>query len=185
MTVLSYAGRLLVATPRLMDPNFVRGVILILDHDDDGALGVVINRPTELPLSTVLPGWSDAVVSPPLLFTGGPVAVESALGIGLAAGRGPEQSFKRLTGDLGLVDLDAEPYDVLDGLVGVRVFSGYAGWESGQLEMEVAEGSWYIVEALATDVLDPRPGELWRTVLRRQRNEMAYLANLPDDPTLN
>ena len=97
--MLSYAGQLLVATPRLLDPNFVRCVILMLDHDEDGALGVVINRPTELPLSTVLPGWGDAVVSPPLLFTGGPVAVESALGIGLAAGRGPEQSFKRLTGD--------------------------------------------------------------------------------------
>jgi putative transcriptional regulator len=183
--VLSYAGNLLVATPRLMDPNFMRAVILILDHDEDGALGVVINRPTELPLSAVLPGWGDAVVAPPMLFTGGPVAIESALGIGLAAGHGPEQSFKRLTGDLGLVDLDAEPYDVLDGLVGVRVFSGYAGWEPGQLEMEIAEGSWYTIEALATDVLDPRPDELWRTVLRRQPNEMAYLATLPEDPTLN
>jgi putative transcriptional regulator len=183
--VLSYAGQLLVATPGLMDPNFVRSVILILDHDDDGALGVVINRPTELPLSSVLPGWGEAVVAPPMLFTGGPVAIESALGIGLAAGQGPEQSFKRLTGDVGLVDLDAEPYDVLGGLVGVRVFSGYAGWEPGQLEMEVGEGSWYIVEALATDVLDPRPDELWRTVLRRQPNEMAYLATLPEDPTLN
>jgi putative transcriptional regulator len=185
VTVLSCAGKLLVATPLLIDPNFMRSVILILDHDEDGALGVVLNRPTELPLNTVLPGWGDAVVSPQLLFTGGPVAVESALGIGLAAGRGPEQSFKRLTGDFGLVDLDAEPYDVLDGLVGVRVFSGYAGWESSQLEMEIGEGSWYIVEALATDVLDPRPDELWRTVLRRQPNEMAYLANLPDDPALN
>jgi putative transcriptional regulator len=183
--MLSYAGRLLVATPRLIDPNYVRAVILILDHDEDGALGVVINRPTELPLSAVLPGWGDAVVAPPLLFTGGPVAIESALGIGLAAGAGPEQSFKRLTGDFGLVDLDAEPYDVLDGLVGVRIFSGYAGWEPGQLEMEIDEGSWYIVEALATDVLDPRPGELWRAVLRRQPNEMAYLASLPEDPSLN
>jgi putative transcriptional regulator len=160
-------------------------VLLMLDHDDEGALGVVLNRPTELPLSAVLPGWGDAVVAPPLLFTGGPVAEESALAIGLAAGRGPAQSFKRLTGDFGLVDLDAEPYDVLDGLVGLRVFSGYAGWGPGQLELEVAEGSWYVVGAQASDVLDPRPGELWRTVLRRQPNEMAYLATLPDDPALN
>ena len=183
--MLSYAGYLLVATPRLVDPNFARSVILVLDHDDDGALGVVINRPTELPLSAVLPGWGEAVVAPPLLFTGGPVSEESALAIGLAAGAGPGQAFKRLTGDFGLVDLDAEPYDVLDGLVGVRVFSGYAGWSPGQLEDEIAEGSWYIIEALATDVLDPRPGELWRTVLRRQPNEMAYLATLPEDPSLN
>jgi putative transcriptional regulator len=183
--MVSYAGRLLVATYRLIDPNFSRAVILLLDHDEDGALGVVINRPTELPLSAVLPGWSEAVVAPPLLFTGGPVSVESALAIGLAAGDGPDESFKRLTGDFGLVDLDAEPYEVLDGLVGVRVFSGYAGWEAGQLEYEIEEGSWYVVEALTTDVLNPRPTDLWRTVLRRQPNELAYLATLPDDPTLN
>jgi putative transcriptional regulator len=181
----SYSGYLLVATPLLTDANFSRSVILLLDHDDDGALGVVLNRPTQLPLSAVLPGWGDAVVSPQLLFAGGPVSEESALAIGLASGAGPADSFKRLIGDFGLVDLDAEPYDVLGGLVGVRVFSGYAGWGSGQLEAEIAEGSWYLVEARATDVLDPRPGELWRAVLRRQPNEMAYLATLPDDPSLN
>jgi len=183
--MLSYAGKLLIATPRLIDPNFVRTVILLLDHDDDGALGVVINRPSELPLSRVLPTWSDVVVAPPMLFTGGPVSVESALAIGLAAGDGPEEAFKRLTGDLGLVDLDVEPNDVLDGLVGVRVFSGYAGWGAGQLEFEIAEGSWYIVEAVTTDVLHPRPAELWREVLRRQPNELAYLATMPDDPMMN
>jgi putative transcriptional regulator len=181
----SYSGQLLVATPRLTDPNFTRSVILLLDHDEDGALGVVLNRPTQLPLSAVLPGWGEAVVAPQLLFTGGPVSEESALAIGLAAGSGPGESFKRLTGDYGLVDLDAEPYDVLGGLVGVRVFSGYAGWGSGQLEEEILEGSWYLVDALTTDVLDPRPDQLWRRVLRRQPNEMAYLATLPDDPSLN
>jgi putative transcriptional regulator len=182
---VSYAGKLLVATPRLVDPNFVQTVILLLDHDDDGALGVVINRPSELPLSRVLPTWSDVVVAPPLLFAGGPVSVESALAIGLAAGDVPDDAFKRLTGDFGLVDLDAEPHEALDGLVGVRVFSGYAGWGSGQLEFEIAEGSWYVVEALTTDVLNPRPAELWRTVLRRQPNELAYVATMPDDPTMN
>jgi putative transcriptional regulator len=181
----SYAGRLLVATPRLIDPNFARTVILLLDHDDDGALGVVINRPSELPLHAVLPTWSDAVADPPLLFAGGPVETDAALGVALAVGVGPADAFKRLTGDYGLVDLEAEPFEVLGGLVGVRVFSGYAGWGSGQLEFELEEGSWYVVEAMTTDVLDPDPTHLWRTVLRRQAGDLAYLATLPDDPTLN
>jgi putative transcriptional regulator len=181
----SYAGRLLVATPRLIDPNFARTVILLLDHDEDGALGVVINRPTRLPLHAVLPSWSDAVVDPPLLFTGGPVDTESALGVALAVGGGPLDSFKRLAGDYGLVDLEAEPFEVLGGVVGVRVFSGYAGWDSGQLEYEIVEGSWYVVEAMTTDVLHPDPDGLWREVLRRQPGDLAYLATLPEDPTLN
>lgn len=180
-----YAGRLLVATPRLLHPDFARAVVFLLDHDDEGALGVVINRPTELPLHAVLPAWSDAVVDPPMLFTGGPVETESALGVAVAAGLGPEDAFKRLVGDYGLVDLEAEPLHVLGGVVGVRVFSGYAGWGSGQLEFEIQEGSWYVVEAEATDVLDPKPEHLWRTVLRRQPGDLAYLATLPEDPTLN
>jgi putative transcriptional regulator len=183
--MLSTAGRLLVATPQLLDPNFARAVIFMLDHDDEGALGVVINQPTELPLHAVLPTWSDAVAEPPLLFTGGPVSVESALGVALAVGNGPAEAFKRLTGDYGLVDLDAEPFEVLGSLVGVRVFSGYAGWERGQLEAEIEEGSWYLVDAVGTEVLTPEPELLWRQVLRRQPGDLAYLATMPDDPTLN
>jgi putative transcriptional regulator len=181
----SLAGRLLVATPKLRDPNFARAVIFILDHDDEGALGVVINRPTELPLHAVLPTWSDAVAAPPLLFTGGPVSAESALGVALAVGGGPPEAFKRLTGDYGLVNLDVEPFEVIGALVGVRVFSGYAGWEPGQLEFEIEEGSWYVVDVVATDVLSPEPELLWRQVLRRQPGDLAFLATLPDDPTLN
>jgi putative transcriptional regulator len=181
----SYAGRLLVASPRLVDPTFARAVVFLLDHDEEGALGVVINRPTELPLHAVLPSWSDAVVEPQMLFTGGPVETDSALGVALASGVGPVDAFKRLIGDYGLVDLEAEPLSVLGEVVGVRVFSGYSGWESGQLEYEIEEGSWYVVEAVTTDVLDPEPEHLWRTVLRRQPGDLAYLATLPEDPTLN
>ena len=180
-----FAGRLLVATPRLIDPNFARSVVLLLDHDDEGALGVVINRPSGLSLNAVLPAWSDTVVAPAMLFAGGPVSTDSALAVGLAGAALPGQGFKRLTGDYGLVDLDSEPWEVAPGLTGIRVYSGYAGWGNGQLEEEIAEGSWYVLEALPDDVFTPHPEQLWRSVLRRQPNEMAYLATFPDDPTLN
>ncbi len=180
-----HAGQLLLATPRLVDPNFARAVIFLLDHDDDGALGVVINRPSQLPLSTVLPSWGSMVTAPSLLFSGGPVAPESALAVGLSLGDGPGEGFKRLTGDYGLVDLDADPSRLLADLVGVRVFSGYAGWGVGQLEAELAEGSWYLANALPQDLLDPDPERLWRSVLRRQPGELAYVATFPRDPSQN
>ncbi|MBA2559721.1 MAG: YqgE/AlgH family protein [Propionibacteriales bacterium] len=180
-----HCGQLLVATPKLLDPNFARTVILLLDHDVEGALGVVINRPSELPLRAVLPPWAEAATEPQMLFSGGPVSPESALGVGLCIGAGPADGFKRLMGDYGLVDLDAEPGDLLPDLVGVRVFSGYAGWGGEQLEAEIGEGSWYVVNAVATDLLNPEPDRLWRSVLRRQPGELAYVANFPDDPTMN
>ncbi len=180
-----HTGQLLVATPRLLDPNFRRGVLFVLDHDSDGALAVVLNRPSELPLEVVLPGWGQAVVEPPLLFSGGPVAQDSALAVGLAVGAGPDLGFKRLSGEYGLVDLDLPAESLLSDLQGVRVFSGYAGWGEGQLEAEIAEGSWYVVNAVPTDVLTPEPAGLWSTVLRRQHHELAYVANFPDDPSMN
>jgi len=181
----SYSGQLLVATPMLVDPNFARAVIFLLDHDEDGALGVVINRPSQLPVRAVLPAWADTVSEPSVLFAGGPVAQDSALAVGMSSGPGPEVGFRRLTGDFGLVDLDAEPTDVEAGLVGVRVFSGYAGWNPGQLEEELDEGSWYLVSTLAEDLLNPMPELLWRSILRRQPGELAYVATFPDDPTMN
>lgn len=180
-----HTGQLLLATPRLIDPNFARAVILLLDHDEDGALGVIINRPSQLPLSAVLPTWTSVVTMPQLLFSGGPVSPESALAVGLSLGDGPGEGFKRLTGDYGLVDLDADPSDLQSDLVGVRIFSGYAGWGSGQLEAELGEGSWYLAPAIPHDLLDPEPERLWRAVLRRQPGELAYVANFPDDPSMN
>ncbi|MBA2444656.1 MAG: YqgE/AlgH family protein [Nocardioidaceae bacterium] len=180
-----YAGQLLVATPELLHPEFNRTVVLLLDHDEDGAIGVVLNRPMELPLRAVLPDWAESVAAPHLLFSGGPVSRESALAVGLSLGDGPADSFRRLTGDFGLIDLDAEPGSVLQDLIGLRVFSGYAGWGHEQLTAEIEEGSWYIVNAVPTDLLTSHPEELWRSILRRQPGELANLSTMPDDPTLN
>jgi putative transcriptional regulator len=179
-------GRLLVATPRLLDPNFRRTVVLLLDHDDDGALGVVLNRPSDLPVLSVLPEWSQMVVPPSQLFTGGPVSPEVAVAMAVRSGDAVPSGFRETGGDIGLVDLvDARPEDVAPALVGIRIFSGYSGWGSGQLEEEIAEGSWYVVDAVSTDLLHPDPQTLWRTVLRRQPGEIAFVSTFPDDPAMN
>lgn len=163
-------GTLVVATPSLVDPNFARTVVFILQHDDDGSLGVVLNRPTIEPVVDHLPHWADHVADPASVFIGGPVEPEIAVGVRAVPGGGVE-----------LIDLSDEPGP--DDIV--RVFSGYSGWGPGQLEAEIAEGSWWVVEGGVNDVFEPDPTALWSQVLRRQPGEMRFLATLPMDPSLN
>ncbi len=183
--MMSLDGQLLVATPRLMDPNFARTVLLVLNHDEDGALGVVINRPLELLVAEVLPVWSDAVAQPRTVFSGGPVGRDSAIAVAVALGDGPAAGFQPVAPGYGLIDLDGQPADVLPDLAGLRVFSGYAGWGPDQLESEIREGSWYVVAASPTDLVSSEPELLWRQVLRRQPGDLAYVSTFPDDPALN
>jgi putative transcriptional regulator len=185
MEFADLAGQLLLATPRLTDPNFVRSVILLLQHDDDGAVGVILNRPSGLAVADVLPPWADVVAEPRVLHAGGPVSRESALGVGLAVGGERPEGFQAAPSGFGLVDLDAEPDTVMPALVGVRIFAGYAGWGGGQLEEEIVEDAWYVVPSIGTELLHPRPDELWRDILRRQPGDLAYVANFPEDPTMN
>jgi putative transcriptional regulator len=182
-------GSLLVATASLADPNFERSVVLLLDHDESGSLGVVLNRPSPVPVGEVLSDWQDLAASPGVLFHGGPVATDSALAVAALAPRpAPDDDpvgFRRLFGTTGVVDLDT-PTELLDAAVArVRVFAGYAGWGDGQLEAEVEEGSWYVVEAEGDDVFGSSPERLWGVVLRRQPGELAWVSTRPADPTLN
>lgn len=177
-------GRLLVASPTLPDPNFTRTVVLVLDHDDSGALGVVLNRPTELDLAGPLPAWRALAAEPAVVFAGGPVSPETA--IGLARGCGPAgPGFAPVLGPIGTVDLAVEPLALGADVDQVRVYAGYAGWGPGQLDGEVEQGSWVVVEARPDDVLSSRPEELWEAVLRRQGGTVAWLASCPPDPSLN
>jgi putative transcriptional regulator len=179
-------GRLLVATPSLRSPAFSRTVVLLLDHGDEGALGVVLNRPMEVEVAAVLPDWQPYVTEPGVLFQGGPVALDSALGLVSVPGDEVEPpGVRRISGSLGLVDLDATPEDVVRRLSGMRIFAGYAGWAAGQLEAEVGEGSWYVVDSEARDAFVDDPATLWRDVLRRQGGDLAYVASFPPDPSLN
>jgi putative transcriptional regulator len=179
-------GRLLVASPRLGDDNFKRSVVLVLDHGEDGALGVVVTRPLEVDVSVVLPAWQPYATLPGRLFRGGPVALDSALGVVAVPGDDDEPvGVRRILGSLGLVDLDTPPEIVAGGVAGLRIFAGYAGWGKGQLEDEIEEGAWYVVDAEARDAFSDSPDELWRQVLRRQRGELAFLSTYPEDPSQN
>ncbi|GJF30104.1 YqgE/AlgH family protein [Kitasatospora sp. NBC_01539] len=188
-TALSHTGRLLVATPVLTDPNFARAVVLLLDHDEQGALGVVLNRPTPVEVAAVLDGWAGLTGQPSVVFQGGPVALDSALAIAVVPGEpghGDDPvGWRRVHGAIGLVDLEAPPEVLVGELGALRVFAGYSGWSPGQLESEIAEGAWYLVDCEPGDVSSPEPERLWRSVLRRQRGPLAMLATYPDDPTLN
>lgn len=178
-------GRLLVATPAIVSGLFARSVVLLLDHDADGALGVIVNRPLSAPVDEVLPPWGEVVHAPPFLFEGGPVATDSALAVGvLRDGFAPIVGWQPMIGRFGLVDLEQPPPSG-DELTGVRVFAGYAGWGAGQLEDELAEGSWLVVDADVSDLLTSHPDTLWREVLRRQDGDLRMWASFPDDPTLN
>lgn len=179
-------GRLLVATPLLTDPNFDRTVVLMLDHNDEGALGIVVNRPLDVDVDKVLPAWQPHVTAPGRLFKGGPVQLDSALGVVAVPGDDAEPvGVKRIIGALGLVDLDTPPEVVAGGLAGIRIFAGYAGWGAGQLEGEIDEGAWYVVDAEARDPFTDRPERLWSEVLRRQRGELAFMSTYPGDPSDN
>lgn len=185
-TMRGLTGRLLVATPLLQDPNFRRTVVLLLDHGDEGAMGIVVNRPMTVDVSAVLPAWQPFATAPGRLFDGGPVGQDSALGVVAVPGDTHEpQGVRRIVGSLGLVDLDTDPQAVARGVAGLRIFAGYAGWSAGQLENEIDEGAWYVVDAEARDPFSDEPDGLWRAVLRRQRGEIAYVSTYPDDPAMN
>jgi putative transcriptional regulator len=180
-------GRLLVATPSLVDPNFARSVVLLLDHDRDGSLGVVLNRPSAIPVVSVLADWSASVDVPEVLFEGGPVSTDAALAVACveAGDAGEPIGFRRLFGRAGIIDLDTPPEVLAPAITRLRVFAGYAGWGSGQLEAEIEEGSWYVVDSLVGDIFTAQPIRLWSTVLRRQPGELAWVSTRPVDPTLN
>jgi putative transcriptional regulator len=186
-------GRLLVATPELIDPNFRHAVVLLLDHDADGTLGVILNRPTPILVASVLSGWSSSAEPPEVLFEGGPVHKDSALALAevrdVADPGGPGGAdpigFRRLFGDVGIIDLDT-PAEVLGpALHRMRVFAGYAGWSPGQLDQEIEQDSWYVVDGVPEDVFGAHPARLRADVLRRQPGELAWVATRPEDAALN
>jgi putative transcriptional regulator len=191
MEAESLSGRLLVATPLLGDPNFRRTVILIVeDEPEEGTLGVVLNRPTEVQVGQVLESWTELVTGPSVVFKGGPVSPNSALALALARGDDEPLGWRSLDGSnltarIGLVDLEAPPELLAGGITSLRVFAGYAGWGPGQLQSEIEEGAWYVLPGEPTDAFLSEPEQLWPAVLRRQGGEFAIVATYPDDPMLN
>jgi len=165
------SGKLLVALPILVEDTFRRTVILLLHHDDGGAFGLVLNRPTTMPVADALPRWDERVADPAVVFIGGPVQPEAAIAIGDEGG------------SVETIDLDGDP--ALLTARAVRVFAGYAGWAGGQLEDELGRGAWVVVDAEPGDAFRADAEDLWWTVLARQPEPLRRLAFLPDDLSVN
>jgi putative transcriptional regulator len=181
-------GMLLVAAPGLLDPNFHRSVVYLIEHRERGSLGVVLNRPSEVALHDVLPAWAPLSSRPPSVFVGGPVDAKTALCLAaLRAGQQPEgtDGLVAVNGPVALVDLDGDPAALAPRVRGLRVFAGYAGWDGGQLAGEIARGDWFVVPALPDDVLTGQGPNLWSRVLRRQGVPLALLATFPRDARHN
>ncbi len=179
-------GSLLIASATLVDPNFARCVLLILECNEDGSLGVILNQPSQTPIGEVLAPWQDLVRPPGVFFRGGPVELNAALAIGARVPEDDEPlGFRSLTSSLGMVDLDSAPDDLLGRLTALRIYAGYAGWGAGQLEAELAEGSWHVVPAHHTDLFSDHPDRLWAEILRRQPPPLSMLSTLPEDASLN
>ena len=180
---------LLLATPALRDPNFADTVVLVLDAGGQGAFGVVLNRPTALPVAAVLDAWSEVVAEPDVLFQGGPVETDGAVAVALRrtdpAAEPEVVGLREVVDRLVLLDLDTPVELVSDELDGLRIFAGYAGWGADQLEREIEEGCWYVVPGTASDVFRVDTATLRRDVLRRQPGDLAWHSTRPVDPEVN
>lgn len=182
----SLAGKLLVATPATESGVFQRSVVLLLQHDEHGAHGLVLNKPLSTGVDRVLPGWQQYLTHPALLFQGGPVGLDTALALASVPGHADDvMGVKRVFGAVGVVDLDAPPLLVVPEVAELRIFAGYSGWSPGQLEGEIRAGGWYVLEAESSDAFTREPPSLWSRVLSRQPGQLAWVARYPDDPSLN
>lgn len=177
-------GRLLVAAPALVDPNFHRSVVLMLEHTDDGALGLILNRPTELVAGEAIPGDLGAALGDnDVVHQGGPVQPEAV--IVLADFEDATMAATLVFGSVGIVDPAADATALGDAVRTIRAFGGYAGWSGGQLEREITEEAWIDAAAVADDVFTDDADGLWSRVLDRKGGPWRLIARLPEDPSLN
>ena len=178
------AGTLLLANTDLLEPTFRRSVIYVVEHNDGGTLGVVINRPSETAVYNLLPQWAKLAAKPKTMFIGGPVKRDAALCLGaLRTGADPSgvPGIRHVAGRVAMVDLDADPDALAPLLEGVRIYAGYSGWTIGQLEGEIERDDWIVLSALPSDVLVKPRVDLWGRVLRRQPLPLSLLATHPID----
>lgn len=178
----SLKGQLLISSGGLYDPNFRHTVVLIGEHNAEGALGVVLNRPTELTVAEVVDVLAPLVPDGELMYQGGPVQLESVVILGDFVD--PTVSDLLVLDTVGFLTGEV-PEDVTDALRRARVFAGYSGWDAGQLEREMSEGSWLVEPALPEDVFTDEPELLWSRVLRRKGPDFEALSRMPYDPRMN
>jgi len=179
----SLAGQLLLASPTLLDPNFARTVVLIGVHDELSAMGVVLNRPTELTVGEAVPALTSAVEETERVYVGGPVAQRSV--VCLAEFTDPACAELLVVGRIGFPMAGVAPEELAAATGRWRVFAGYAGWGEGQLEGEIERGDWISELATPDDVFSDDAEALWSSALARKGGSYALLARLPADPSSN
>jgi putative transcriptional regulator len=178
----SLQGQLLIAGSGLIDPNFRRAIVLVGHHDEEGAVGVVINRPTEATVWDAVPDLGPLVRPEERVFVGGPVQPQGA--VVLAEFEQPERAEVLAFGRVGFLVGEVDPGEI-GGIERARVFAGYAGWGPGQLEVEMEQASWIVEPARPEDVFTDDPEALWGRILRRKGGDFALMATMPVDPSLN
>lgn len=181
----STQGKLLVSVPDLGDDNFDKTVILVIEHDEAGAVGLVLNRPSETEVSEHLPDLVDLIVSPEMFFIGGPVSVGGLLALGRRRLGAELVNAVGLDGPIVIVDPEALVNGEVKGVEAVRLFTGYSGWGEGQLDAELKSGVWHVVSAMPDDVLCSTPADLWRSVMKRQGGRLASQSLFPENPHAN
>jgi putative transcriptional regulator len=183
MSAGSLAGRLLLASTTLEDPNFLRTVVLVGMHSEEGALGLVLNRPSTTTVASAVPQLEELVEDEEPVYVGGPVQSSSI--VTLAEFVDPSPAGLLVLGRIGLPAPDASLEDLLAATSRRRVYAGYAGWGEGQLDAELDRGDWIPQDALPDDVFSAQPEELWSSLLTRKGGRYALLARMPLDPSLN
>jgi putative transcriptional regulator len=178
-------GDLLISHVVLRDGVFDFTVVLILDADESGTLGVVLNRVAEVSLGSVLPDWVIAVSEPKVLFDGGPVSPNGAICLASVPGDEEPPGWRRLFGRIGLLHLDTPVELVVGAFDALRIFAGYAGWGPGQLEVELAGDAWFVARVRHDDIFGIDQRDLWRRVLRRQDPDVAIYSTWTEEPDLN
>ena len=172
--------------PSLQDPNFAFTVVFMVEHSDEGALGLVLSRPSELASSPLFDDWSRFVHPPARVFRGGPVSPSSVIALAVTDARPVDRygPVNPVTDHIGTFDVDTAEHDP-SGLIGLRFFAGYASWAPGQLEAELADQAWFVVPSRPADILSADPEELWWQVIGRQPKELRKLRHFPPEPWRN
>ena len=177
----SLAGKLLISSPSLVDPNFRRTVVLMTHHDEEGAVGLVLSRPSELRISDAVPDLGGLPFADEVVYVGGPVQPEAV--VVLIELEEPRDDAEPIVGRVAYMPPGVDTWEL--GAARARVFAGYSGWGPGQLEAELEEPAWIVAHAEAEDVFAPDPDELWRSVLQRKGGMYSLIATMPYDPSRN
>ncbi len=179
----SVRGQLLIAGPALLDPNFWRTVVLMIEHTAEGALGLVLNRPSETTVGEAVPQLEELVDPEDQLFIGGPVQPSAV--IVLAEFEDPTDAALIAFEDIGVLGTGSPPEELAAGVRAGRAFVGHAGWGPGQLDSELERGDWILEPARRQDAFTGTPPELWAQVLIRKGGSYALIARMPPDPSVN